>query len=277
MIKRSHTIGIEINPKQLGVLLTDRVANTLRIFCFYTNGSISQINVPAEENIESQRALFSDLNIEPTCTSVILDAAVQGRVYVQSGGQHWLYTVLNTPGNRLPLNADIGDLPWEVLWHSQEMEALKYRPADGTEPSFVLRNKIIESDDRQLAKKIKMFTHPVSPSQKVPHRWSYMGIGIMLLAVAVVVAGTLYYTFRQNKLAARSVPALNTEMTEAAAPATGKYFLLYSHQISGPFPAKIVADMEAAGLFSPDTMCRAGGSTVWVKLATAFPSKSHTN
>ena len=277
MIKQSHTVGIEINPKLLGVLLTEQVGNTLRVFCFYINGSVSQFNVPADENHESQRELFSALNVEPTCTSVIQDVAVQGRIYVQSDNQRWLYTLLNTPGNRLPLNADIGNLPWEPIWQSKEMEVLQYRLTDGTEPGFALRYRINESEDIRQMKKTNIFTNAISPPKKMPHRWLHLNIGIMLLAVALLVAGTCYYTFKGKRLAARSVSAIHTIETKPAAQASDSYFLLYNRQISGPFPEKTIADMDAAGLFNPDTMCRAYQSTVWVRLATAFPARSQAH
>lgn len=277
MIKQAHTVGIEINPKLLGVLLTEQIGNTLRFFCFYTNGSVSQFNAPADENSESQRELFSALSVEPTCTSVIQEAAVQGRIYIQSDNQRWLYTLLNTAGNQLPLNADIGNLPWKVIWRSKEMEALQYRLTDGAEPSIALRYKINESENLRQAKKNHLFTNAVSPPRKMPHRWLYLNIGVMLLAVALVVAGTCYYTFKPKTLAARSVSAVNTNGAKAAAQAHDGYYLLYNHRISGPFPAETVADMAAAGLFNPDTMCRAYQSTVWVKLATAFPAQAQTH
>ena len=277
MSKRSHIVGIEINPKLLGVLLTDRVGNTLRIFCFDTNGSSSQFNVPADENGQSQNELFSALNIEPTCTSVIKDAAVQGRIYIQTDDQHWLYTLLNTPGSRLPLNAAIGDLPWEVIWRSETIEALKYQPESAAEPSFALRYSINKNDDPRLVKNPKFFLNPVSPPTRMPQRRLHVNTGIALLAIALLVAATWYYLLKPRSLSARSVPSANNKVTQAAAEVSGGYFLLYNRQISGPYPAATLARMNAAGLFNPDAMCRAGQSTVWVKLATAFPAPTRTH
>jgi GYF domain 2 len=275
MNKRSHAVGIEINPKLIGVLLTERIGNTLRMFCFYTSGCTSQFDVPAEENRDNRHELFSSLNVEATCSSVILDEAVQGRIYAQSENQHWLYTLLISPGNRLPLNADIGDLPWQVIWRSQEMEALQYRATEGAEPSFALRSRLTEDDALRLVKNSKSFTNPVSPLRKPPHRWLLLNIALVLVALAVVVTATVFYTFKQNhNHTSRPAPALNTKNTAPATPTGSSYFLLYNRQISGPYPTKVIADMNAAGLFNRDTMCRTEASTEWVKLATVFPPKT---
>lgn len=274
MINRLHAVGIEVNPKLIGVLLTDQVANTLRIFCFYTSGRISQFDVPAEENRDSRHELFSALNIEQSCSSVIVDEAVQGRIYVQADNdnERWLYTVLKSPGSQLPLNADIADLPWKVIWRSSEMEALQYQPADGAAPSFALRSKIKEHDAARLLKNSHSFTNPVSPRAKKPRRWLYLTLGLALLALAVVVGATTFYTFKKTRVP-QTVRVSPVKITAHAAPAApAGYFLLYNHQISGPFPAKVVADMNAAGLFPPGTMCRTENATTWVELSAAFPS-----
>jgi hypothetical protein len=57
--KRSMAVGIEMNPKLIGALLTDQVDNTLRVFCFYTSGRLSQFDVPAAENQDNWHSLFS--------------------------------------------------------------------------------------------------------------------------------------------------------------------------------------------------------------------------
>lgn len=272
MIKRSQTIGININPRLLGVLLTDRVGNTLRIFCYYTNGRTSQFDVPAEENSGSRHELFSALNIEPTCISVIHDAAIQGRIHVKTDNQHWLYTLLNSPGSQLPLNADVTDLPWQVVWRSPEMEALQYRPEEDGEWSYAIRARIHESNADRLVKDFQLFTNPVSPARKQPQRWVHLNLGLMLLAVALVAAGTLYYTFKSGGHLARSAAAAPTHAQHAQ----GGYYLLYHHQISGPYAAPVLADMNAAGLFNPETMCRAEKSTVWDKLVNDFPGPAVT-
>src|SRR6185295_4746941 len=84
MGKQFEPLGIEINPQRVGVLLTDHIGDTLRLFCFYTNATVSQVDVPADENRENLSALFVTLSMEETCSSFILDEVVQGRLYVKS-------------------------------------------------------------------------------------------------------------------------------------------------------------------------------------------------
>ena len=76
MAKQSVAIGIEVNPKLVGALFTDKVGSLLRVFCVYTNGETSQFDVAEENNRESLRGLLAALNTEETCTSLILDEVV---------------------------------------------------------------------------------------------------------------------------------------------------------------------------------------------------------
>lgn len=58
MNKLQNIIGLEINPKYVGALFTERVEKTLRIFCFYTHGGTSQFDVPAEDNLDNLHHFF---------------------------------------------------------------------------------------------------------------------------------------------------------------------------------------------------------------------------
>ena len=84
MSKQSLAMGIEVNPKLVGALFTDKIGDTLRVYCYYTTGETSQFDVPEEDNRENLRSLLATLNTEETCTSLIQDEVVQGRVYVQA-------------------------------------------------------------------------------------------------------------------------------------------------------------------------------------------------
>lgn len=262
-------MGIEINPKLVGALFTDRIGDSLRLFCYYTNGEVSQFDVPEEENRESLRGLLAMLNTEETCTSLIQDEVVQGRVFIQSGKDHWLYTVLRSPGQiPPPLNADIADLPWQVCWRSFEAEVLRYAQPDGPERCMAIRTHINESDASRLVRTSKAFTNPVSTPRKQPQRWLQAYLGAALLGLILVVGGTFFYTFKQNHGPLSSSTSI---ARTKAGPDGGEYYLLYNHKISGPYPAKIISDMSAGGLFNDDMMCRPENSTEWGKLATAFP------
>ena len=84
------------------------------------------------------------------------------------------------------------------------------------------------------------------------------------------MGGTLFSTFKQSPVTVAASPA-HTAPAKALPEVSGGYYLLYDHRISGPYPAKVVADMSASGLFNDETMYRADNSTEWGKLTAAFP------
>lgn len=264
-------MGIEVNPKLVGALFTDKIGDTLRVFCYYTNGETSQFDVPEEDNRESLRSLLATLNTEETCTSLIQDEVVQGRVYVQADKEHWLYTMLRSPGQiPPPLNADIANLPWQVCWRSsQGAEVLRYTQPEGPERCVAIRNHLSENDASRMVRTSKAFTRPMSVSQKQPPRRDNALIGTALLVLGLLMCVTLFFTVKQSHVVV-SVPAPAVQAKVVPVP-SGGYFLLYNHRISGPYPAKVVADMSASGLFNDETMCRPENSTEWGKLAAAFP------
>lgn len=269
MAKQSVAIGIEINPKLVGALFTDRIGSTLRVFCFYTNGETSQFDVPAEDNCESLGGLLVALNAEETCTSLILDEVVQGRVYVKTGDKHWLYTVLRSPGQiPPPLNADIADLPWQKVWQSHESEVLRYAQPDSSERCLAVRTLINENDASRLVRAARAFTAPVSIPRKQPTRLVHVYAGLMLLLLGATLATTIFYASRQPRLVAAAPPAPIEQARTASD--TGEFYLLSNHKISGPYPAKIVTEMNAGGLLNDETLCRPASSTEWGRVAAAF-------
>jgi len=267
MTKQPKALGIEINPRLVGVLFTEKLGNTLRLFCYYVNGEISQFDAPAEENEASVRALFSTLNLEETCTSLILDEVVQGRVYVENENGHWLYTLLKATSNTLPpLNSDLGELPWQVIWRSQEAEVLHYGQLGDPEHCFALRSQISESDAVRLIQNSKAFTNPVSIPRKKVYRRPYLKIALAMLAAVGLVAASVIGTLQFNGHASAAPLAPAVKAAAAVSPTAG-CFLLYKHQISGPYPVKVVADLNAGGLLDAETLCRPENSADWIKLS----------
>jgi hypothetical protein len=278
MSKHIQALGIDINPKSIGVLFTDNDAETIRCFCYFTNAEVSQFDMPAQENIENLRYLFTTLNMEATCTSFVLDEVVQGRVFSIAGEKRWLYTLLKSPrGTMPPMNTDISNLPWKVIWRSPEVEVLQLGQAGNQEYCFAIRNEINDADASRLMKNSRAFTNPVSVARQDRSRWGYAYIAAALLVVSTIVGGTLYYTFKQNRTAPVPVVASAKANDGMTAPPVAKCFLLYNHRIAGPFPADVVAEMNKAGLLSAETLCRPESSSDWVKLsevALLQPNKS---
>lgn len=271
MSKNSLAMGIEIKPQLVGALFTDKIGETLRVFCYYTNGEISQFDVPEDDNRESLRSLLATLNTDDTCTSLIQDEVVQGRVYVKTDKEHWLYTMLRSPGQiPPPLNADIADLPWEVCWRSHEAEVLRYTRAEGPERCIAIRTHISENDASRLVQSSKAFTRPASVPQKQPQRRDNAYVGPALFVLGLLMCVTLFFTVKQSRVVV-SAPAPAIQAKKVEPEVRGGYYLLYNHKISGPYPAKVVADMSASGLFNDETMCRPENTTEWGKLAAAFP------
>lgn len=266
MSKKPKALGVEINPKLVGVLFTENTLDTLRLFCYYTNAEISQFDVPVEGNTANLQALFAGLNLEASCTSLILDEVVQGRVYIQKDTEFWLYTLLKSPGESMPpLNADIGELPWRVIWKSQEVEVLQYGQLGDSEHCFALRSLTTEADAARLMQNSRAFTLPVSVSRIKSYPGFFLKVGnLLLLGViftgAMLLAGKiLLHKAREN------APPPARLVTAGAAPSD--CYLLLNHKISGPYPASLVLNMYADGLLSSDALCRSGNSVDWIKPA----------
>lgn len=264
MSQIKKVMGLEVNPKFVGALFTERLEKTLRVFCFYTNGNTSQFDVPAEENADNMHHFFSNLKMDATCSSVIIDEVVQGRIYVHSEPDHWLYTLLSTPGNGLPpFNADICNLPWKTCWRSQEAEVLELGKPGNTMHCFAIRTQISENDAHRLVKSSQAFTNPVSIPPKQPYRWLYLNLALVLVCLGLLIAWTTFYTFKGST----PKPDGGAVAMPVAAERNTSYFLLQNRQISGPYPVKSIASMAAGGLLNSNTMCRAENSTEWINLA----------
>ena len=262
MTKSSHTIGIEINPKLLGVFFADRIGDTLRMFCFYTNAAISQFDVPAAENMDNLRAIFSKFQMEETCTSIIMEEAVQGRIYLKQGDQHWSYTMLKSPVNTMPpLNANLAELDWTVVWRTQELEVLRFGLPGDAEHCYAIRTQISESDSHRLMKSSNAFTQPVSPGRKKSRRWLYVNLAAAALIVSVAIGAAVIETIKENNRA----PAPVAASSFTPSPTSG-YYLLSNHQISGPYSLKSITDMKAGGLVGAGTMFRPENTADWSKL-----------
>lgn len=273
MATQQQIIGMEINPKFVGALFTEQVDNTLRVFCFYLNGEVALFDLAAKENQDTLRHFFTKLNMEETCSSVVVDEVVQGRFYVRSGENHWLYTLLNSPGNILPLySADICNLPWRVCWQSAEADILEYgRPGEPVH-CFAIRTSINEEDAHRLVKQSKAFLNPVYVQKKRSHGRLFLNLGVGLACLGIPIALTLFYAFKPS---ANASPEPAVAVVAKAVPkvsVTGNYYVLSKHQISGPYAAQTIADMKARGQLGADAMCRPQNSTEWVGLSTLFPS-----
>jgi hypothetical protein len=266
MIKRPRAIGIEINPKLVGVLLTEKMGGTLRLFCYYVSAEISQFDVPAEENEGNLQSLLASLNLEGTCTSLILDEVVQGRIYIQADNQYWLYTLLKSTVDTLPpMNADIGELPWLVIWRSQEAEVIQYGQIGDPEHCFALRSHVSETTAVRLMKHSKAFLNPVSVPRIKTYRRPYLKIAVAVLTAGALLVAALTCFFKvKNNSASQQEPSAQI-MAPVSTNAT--CYLLFKHQISGPYPANVVEVMNGGGLLSPDTLWRADKSSDWVKLS----------
>ncbi|MEI8289905.1 MAG: hypothetical protein WCH99_10565 [Verrucomicrobiota bacterium] len=268
MSQVNKVMGLEVNPKFVGALFTERLEKTLRVFCFYTNGNTSQFDVPAEENADNMHHFFSKLKMDATCSSVIVDEVVQGRIYIKTEQEHWLYTLLSTPGNKLPpFNSDIFKLPWKTCWRSQEAEILELGKLGRAMHCFAIRTQISENDAHRLVKDSKAFTNPVSIPPKQPYRWLYLNLALVLVILGLLIAWTTFYTFKGNTPKTdRAVVIL-----PAASDQSTSYYLLQNRQISGPYYIKTIANMNTGGLLHSNTMCRAENSTEWISLSKVIP------
>jgi hypothetical protein len=266
-----NVIGIEINPKFVGALFTEKIAKTLRVFCFYTNGDTSQFDMPADENLGSLQHFQSRLNLDENCSSVIIDEVVQGRVYVRSEKNYWLYTLLSTPGNVLPpFNADICNLPWRHCWQSKTADVLEYGKSGDLMHCFAIRTQISENDATRQVVDTKAFRNPSSFHKKQPHRWGCLNIAIGLACLVALIGLTVFLNFKRagGKSPQMQVMVAAGSPVEASA---ASYYLLSKHHISGPYSVKNIADMNAGGLLDAETMCRPENATEWTSLATLFP------
>jgi hypothetical protein len=276
MAKHQNVIGLEINPKFVGALFTNQVDDLIHVFCFYVNGEVAQFDMSAKDNLDGLRHFFTKMNMEETCSSVVIDEVVQGRFYVRSQEDHWLYTLLASPGNLLPLSgADICQLPWRTCWQSPEAEILEYGGSGDTAHCYAIRTAITETDAARLVKQSKAFINPVSVRRKPPRNHLLLNLGVGLACVGIPLALTLFYTLKPRAHAAsepRAAVAARAHFRPVSGGSGNRYYLLYNHQISGPYTDQTISAMRAGGLLNADAMCRADGATEWASLSTLFPA-----
>lgn len=268
-----NVTGIEINPKFVGALFTERADNRLRVFCFLTNGGTSQFEMAADENLDNLQRFHAKLNMDETCSSVIIDEVVQGRVYVCSEENHWLYTLLSAPGNILPIfNAEICDLPWKYCWRSLAADVLEYGEPGDSDHCFAIRTQIGKNDANRLVKDSGAFTNPTYIRKKKPRRrlYFYLPVGLALTFLAVLPVLGIFHCFNQGQGEAPRPAAATSLTTESS---SGGYYLLCNRQIMGPFPLNSIIRMNAGGLLSAGTMCRPENSLEWASLTALIPSQ----
>jgi hypothetical protein len=278
MAKQQQVVGFEINHKFVGALLTEQVDGLLRVFCYYINGEISSFDLPAKDNIDNLRHFFTKLNMEETCSSLINDEVVQGRFYVRSEGEEncWLYTLLASPGNIMPVgNEQIFNLPWRVCWRSLEAEVLECGRMGEAGHCFAIRTMVTDGDASRLLKQSKAFLNPIVVQKKRSAKRLYAGVGIGLACLVLPMAVTLYCSHRAASHAVPPpVPVVVAAKAQPVAPPKGNYYLLSNHQITGPFSAKTIVEMKAAGRINDGTLCRAENSTEWAGLAAVLPASA---
>jgi len=257
-------LGIEINPKFVGAFFTERAEQKIRVFCFFTNGSTSQFDMPADGNLDTLQRFHSKLNMDESCFSVILDEVVQGRVYVRSEENHCLYTLLTTPGNVLPLfDAGIGDLPWKYCWRSLAVDILEYGETGDPEHCFAIRTQIGQSDALRLVRDSGAFTNPVYKRKKRSPRRLYLTLGLGLALLASLLSFGIFQHLKQIRGESFQPFAMTGLPAESN---SANYYLLCKRQIIGPFPLKSIATMNAGGMLAAETLCRPENSLEWISL-----------
>jgi hypothetical protein len=267
MKRTTHKVqALEINATMVGALFTDRQGDRLRVFCFYLNGDTGQFDVPADENSDSLHSLFAKLDMVDQCTSIILEKVVRGRVYAEREGNLHSYTLLSTPGDVLPpLNAEICDLPWKIVWSSQEAEVLRLVGVGRAAHCYAIRSPVNDVDAPALYRSSNAFVNPVSVTEKIssPNHWVRQAVAAALLALAVGMGWWLGYRTGKGvpveHVMAREVKNLVT------VPET-KAQMLANRAITGPFTLAELARLNTEGKIPAEAMFRVEGSTEWVPL-----------
>ena len=262
MADQQHVVGVEINPKFVGAFFTEHQEDLLRLFCFYMNGEVGRFDLPAKENQDSLRQFFTNLDIEETCSSFINDEVVRGRFYVRTENNYWLYTLLASPANMLPVtSADICSLPWNVCWRSPEAEVLEYGTPGEPVHCFAVRTVVTESDASRLLRQSKAFLNPIVVQKNRSHKRLCLsaGVGLVLLILPLMVT---LFGMRYQAAHATARPAANTvSAVESSVAPRGNYYLLNNNQVTGPYPLNAIVQMQASGRLNIGVICRAEKST----------------
>jgi hypothetical protein len=271
----AHKIhAIEINPNMVGALFTDRVGERMRLCVYYVNGDTVQFDVPEHENRNSLQNLFTQLDMASGCTSVILEKVVRGRVYGERTGNLHLYTMLATEGAELPpIQANICDLPWKVVWASTEAEVLRLTDPKHDWDCYAIRSSVSPVDAEKLYRSANAFVSPhtvVAKTQSFKMAASHL-VTAALLVIAVGLGWVLGY--QSNKgitVVATELPAPQSAVVAAAerpvAPSDLPVQMLSERSITGPFPLAEIKVMQAEGKLPADAVFRPAGGTEWVSL-----------
>jgi hypothetical protein len=263
--------AVEINPSMVGALFTDRNGDQMRLCVYYANGDTVQFDVPEHENRDSLQNLFSKLDMASGCTSVILEKVVRGRVYGERDGKLQLYTLLATAGDELPaIQANICDLPWQVVWASSEAEVLRLTDAKRDWDCYAIRSLVSPVDAEKLYRSAHAFVNPTTiPAKKQNFRLAASHVvTAALLLVAVGLGWILGY--QSNK--GIPVRAVELPVRQSAAPVVEtpkaspdlRVQMLSARKISGPFSLAEVENMKAEGTLPADAVFRTEGTTEWI-------------
>jgi hypothetical protein len=239
--------AVEINPSMVGALFTDRNGDQVRLCVYYANGDTVQFEVPEHENRESLQNLFSKLDMASGCTSVILEKVVRGRVYGERDGKLQLYTLLATAGDELPaIQANICDLPWQVVWASTEAEVLRLTDPKRDWDCYAIRSLVSPVDAEKLYRSAHAFVKPLTmPAQK--QSFSLAASHLVTAALLLVAVGLGWFLGHQS----------NKDMPVQ---------VLSDRKITGPFSLAEVQSMKSEGKLPADAVFRTQGATEWISL-----------
>jgi hypothetical protein len=274
--------AVEINPSMVGALFTDRNGDQVRLCVYYANGDTVQFEVPEHENRESLQNLFSKLDMASGCTSVILEKVVRGRVYGERDGKLQLYTLLATAGDELPaIQANICDLPWQVVWASTEAEVLRLTDPKRDWDCYAIRSLVSPVDAEKLYRSAHAFVKPLTmPAQK--QSFSLAASHLVTAALLLVAVGLGWFLGHQSNkdmpVQAAELPVRQSAVPVVEAPKASpdlQVQMLSDRKITGPFTLAEVQSMKSEGKLPADAVFRTQGATEWVSLGDVFENPAN--
>lgn len=268
---------MEVNASLLGALFTDQSDSLIRVFCFYTNGSTSSFDVPADSNVESLHRLFARLDMVDQCTSVILDKVVQGRVYVEHKGELVSYTLLTAPGNTLPqITPELCDLPWKRIWASPEAEVLELGVVGQPLHCYAVRSRVSDVEAKSLYRSSNAFISPI-PAVHRPWRNPVLA-GAAAGAILLLVGAGVFMALNTEKPVASAVaPPVVVRARPAPAVPEVLVQMLHEQKISGPFTMQELQKKSGGGSVSDAALFRIQGTSEWVPFEKLAASRTPTD